>query len=70
MIDYIIKGYKIRLYPNKQQEELINKNFGCCRFIYNYFLNYKKKLWEEEKKSVSKFDLMKKTRFVKTARRL
>ncbi|HGS9436068.1 TPA: helix-turn-helix domain-containing protein, partial [Clostridioides difficile] len=25
------KAYKFRLYPNKKQQELINKTFGCCR---------------------------------------
>ncbi len=32
---------KIRLYPYKTQELLINKSFGCDRFIYNEFLNAK-----------------------------
>nr|MCA4989511.1 helix-turn-helix domain-containing protein [Clostridioides difficile]MCO8769778.1 helix-turn-helix domain-containing protein [Clostridioides difficile]MCO8777184.1 helix-turn-helix domain-containing protein [Clostridioides difficile]MCO8784467.1 helix-turn-helix domain-containing protein [Clostridioides difficile] len=25
------KAYKFRMYPNKKQQELINKTFGCCR---------------------------------------
>ena len=33
------KAYKFRLYPNVNQIELINKTFGCYRFIYNYFLD-------------------------------
>ncbi len=33
------KAYKFRLYPNNNQEILINKIFGCTRFIYNYFLS-------------------------------
>lgn len=33
------KAYKFRMYPNQNQIELINKTFGCYRFIYNYFLN-------------------------------
>ena len=33
------KAYKFRLYPNNKQKELLNKSFGCCRFIYNYYLN-------------------------------
>ena len=33
------KAYKFRLYPNKEQIVLINKTFGCYRFIYNYFLD-------------------------------
>lgn len=29
------KGVKFRTYPNKEQQNLINRTFGCCRFIYN-----------------------------------
>ena len=29
------KAYKFRLYPDKQQEELIRKTCGCARFVYN-----------------------------------
>ena len=29
------KGVKFRAYPNKQQQNLINQTFGCCRLIYN-----------------------------------
>lgn len=32
------KAYKFRIYPNKYQKQLINKTFGCCRFIYNHYL--------------------------------
>ena len=34
----IIKAYKYRIYPNKQQEEMLLKHFGCSRFVYNKFL--------------------------------
>ena len=37
----IYRGYKFRMYPNKEQEELINKTIGCTRFVYNYFLDKK-----------------------------
>jgi putative transposase len=33
------KQFKVRLYPNKIQEELINKTIGCSRFIYNIMLS-------------------------------
>ncbi len=33
----VIKGYKYRIYPTDEQKELINKTFGCSRFIYNHF---------------------------------
>ena len=31
-------SYKFRIYPNAEQQTLIQKTFGCSRFIYNYFL--------------------------------
>ena len=37
------KTYKFRLYPNNEQIKLMNKTFGCVRFIYNYFLDECKK---------------------------
>ena len=35
----INRTYKFRLYPNKEQIELLTKHFGCSRFVYNTFLN-------------------------------
>lgn len=31
-------SYKFRIYPNAAQENLIQRTFGCCRFVYNRFL--------------------------------
>ena len=42
-----IRGYKYRAYPNNKQKEFFEKNFGCCRFVYNYYLEAKQKLWRE-----------------------
>ena len=55
----ILKGYVFRLYPNKNQEELINKTIGCSRFIYNYFLDDKIKEYKEIGKSKSAYDQIK-----------
>ena len=52
----MFKGYKYRIYPNEQQERQIQKTFGCCRFVYNQTLSYRKILYEKEKKSMNKFD--------------
>lgn len=52
----MLKAYKYRIYPNKAQETLIQKTFGCCRFVYNQTLAYRKNLYETEKKSMSKMD--------------
>jgi len=35
----VIKGYKIRLLPTKEQEILIRKSIGVSRFVYNWCLN-------------------------------
>ncbi len=29
------KGVKFRVYPNREQQNLINQTLGCCRLIYN-----------------------------------
>ena len=40
---YMYKTFRFRMYPNQDQIILINKTFGCSRFIYNYFLDKCKK---------------------------
>ena len=44
----MLKGYKYRIYPNKNQEEQIQKTFGCCRFVYNQTLAYRKDKYDME----------------------
>ena len=39
-------AYKFRIYPNKVQEEMFSKTFGCTRFIYNKMLEDKCKYYE------------------------
>ena len=53
------KAYKYRIYPNKEQQELINKHIGCCRYVYNLCLEKKINAYKTSKKSLSKFDLIK-----------
>lgn len=31
----MVKGVKFRAYPNKEQQNLINRTLGCSRMIYN-----------------------------------
>ena len=49
------KSYKFRMYPSNEQGILINKTFGCIRFVYNYFLNKCK-----ENKYIKAYDMCKK----------
>ena len=47
------KAYKYRIYPNKRQKELLAKTFGCCRFVYNHFLNKRIETYQKEQKTLS-----------------
>lgn len=53
------KAYRYRIYPNKTQQELIQKTFGCCRFIYNYFLDLRIKEYEQNGKTLNYYDTSK-----------
>ena len=44
-------GYKFRLYPNKEQAALINRTFGCCRFVYNHYLEQRQSVYKETGKA-------------------
>ena len=52
----MLKAYKYRLYPNKQQEILIQKTFGCARFVYNKMLSIKIDKYKNENVSMSRID--------------
>ena len=43
------KTYKYRIYPNKNQQDIIIKTFNCCRFVYNYYLGKRIDLYKKEK---------------------
>ena len=47
----INRTYKFRLYPNKAQADLLERHFGCARFVYNYFLNQRKEQYRLTGKS-------------------
>ncbi len=54
----MIKGYKIRIYPTKEQEELLWKHIGSCRFIWNYMLKYQQEAYKRGEKYLSGFDMI------------
>lgn len=45
------KAYKYRIYPNKEQDVLIQKTFGCVRFVYNHFLEDRITAYTDNKES-------------------
>ena len=44
-----LKALKIRIYPNVQQTTMLNKTFGCARFIYNTMLSERKEVYDKLK---------------------
>ena len=46
-------AYKFRLYPTDEQKMFLSKVFGCCRFVYNYFLHEKQEQYKQTKSSDS-----------------
>ena len=49
----MLKAYKYRIYPDSEQELLINKTLGCTRFVFNYFLDLRIKTYELKSKNLS-----------------
>ena len=46
-------GYKMALYPNAEQRNLIARTLGCCRYVYNHALEERIRLYKENKQSTS-----------------
>ena len=53
------KAYKLRIYPIDFQRELLEKTFGCTRYIYNNFLAERKNKYEESKTRISVYEQLK-----------
>lgn len=45
----VLKGLKLRIYPNKEQREFFEKQFGCGRFVYNSLLNERQEFYRKTK---------------------
>ena len=58
-INYI-KGYKVRIYPTKEQEENFNKHIGACRYVWNYFLELENENYKNGGKFIDHYDLNRK----------
>ena len=52
----MLKSYKYKLKPSDEQIVLLNKHFGSIRFIYNYFLNERKKEYEINQQTLNYSD--------------
>jgi len=48
------KSFKYRLFPNKKQQRLLQKQLDTCRWLYNHFLKERKNFWENDKISIKR----------------
>ena len=55
----MLRAVKVRLYPNKTQEETLNRVLGCYRFVYNQMLARKQNAYKTDKTKLSETDLSK-----------
>ena len=55
----MLRAIKIRLYPNKEQEQTLNKTLGCYRFIYNHMLALKQEAYNRDKTNLGLCELSK-----------
>lgn len=55
----MLRAIKVRLYPNKEQEQTLNRVLGCYRFVYNKMLARKQNAYETDKTTLSVTDLSK-----------
>lgn len=46
-------AYKFRIYPTDKQEQQILRTFGCCRYVYNYFLALRRDTYAVEGKTIN-----------------
>ena len=55
----MLRAIKVRLYPNKTQEQTLNKVLGCYRFVYNHMLAHKQEAYNTDKTNLSLNELSK-----------
>lgn len=48
-------SYKFRIYPTPSQENLIQRTFGCCRFVFNHFLMERIEQYKQTGKAPTRF---------------
>jgi putative transposase len=54
MVGKLVKrAYKYRFYPTPDQADLLNRTFGCIRYVYNRALAERSRAWTQEQKRVT-----------------
>jgi len=55
----MLKAYKYRIFPSEEQKDQLQRYFGVVRLVYNLGLETKTVAYASNKKSISKYDLIK-----------
>jgi putative transposase len=52
----MLRVFKYRLYPNKQQQHLLEQQLEECRWLYNHLLAERRDAWQERQESLRYYD--------------
>lgn len=52
-------SYKFRIYPTEKQAQQIQRTFGCCRFVWNYYLAQRKAAYELDGRTMNYYECSK-----------
>lgn len=52
----MLKAYKYRIYPDKEQQIIIDKTIGSCRFVFNHYLELRINEYKNNNRSLSYSD--------------
>jgi putative transposase len=50
------KTFEYRLYPNQQQQRLLEQQLEECRWLYNHLLAERREAWEQRQESLHLYD--------------
>lgn len=53
----ITHALKMRIYPNKEQSQKIDKTLNSCRYVYNHMLARNRKVYERRREHLSYYDM-------------
>lgn len=51
------KSFRYRFYPTPEQESLLRRTIGCCRFVYNRALSIRQEAWVQRQEKLTGYDL-------------
>jgi putative transposase len=51
-----VKTFQYRLYPTRKQQRALEQALDECRWLYNHFLESRKRSWEERQESLTLYD--------------